>query len=223
MPGAVVQTGSMRTTTRAVALLLLTAWVGVFVAALPASAHSRLVSSSPADRASVPTSPTEIVLTFNEDINPEFVTVRVTDGEGGDVLGSDPAVAGPKVTVPVPAPIAAGSYKITYRVVSSDSHPISGSTAFTVAGDPLASPSPSAASPRDSPSAPAPAARASSPTRPTATPDAPDAPEPSDVTDTDAATGSGGTPLAVWVVVALALAGAVGATFYAIRRDRDSA
>ena len=33
-------------------------------------------------------------------------------------------------------PIAAGSYKITYRVVSADSHPISGSTAFTIAGDP---------------------------------------------------------------------------------------
>ncbi|KGN40815.1 copper resistance CopC family protein [Knoellia aerolata] len=200
----------MRTTTRALALLLITAWVGLGVAALPARAHSRLLLSSPADGATVPASPGELVLTFNEDINPEFVTVRVTDGEGGAVVDADATVTGPTVTVPVAQPIAAGSYKITYRVVSADSHPISGSTAFTIAGDPQASPS---AAP--SPSAEPPSRSAS------ATPSTPQAsPSPSAVAADERGT-SGGTPLVVWVVGFGVLAAAVAATFHAIRRDRD--
>lgn len=208
-----MQTGAMLTTTRGLALLLLTAWVGLCVAVAPASAHSRLLSSSPADGTTVPTSPTEIVLTFNEDINPQFVTVRVTDGEGGDVVGADASVAGPEVTVPVAQPIAAGGYKITYRVVSADSHPITGSTTFTVAGDPLASPSPSTTPSTDAPSpsasgATGPAPTAASSASPTAT------------TDDDGA--SGGTPVGVWLVVFAALAAGVAATFHAVRRDREN-
>lgn len=217
MPGAVVQTGAMRTTTRGLALMLLTAWVGLGVAVSPASAHSRLLSSSPADGSTVPASPGEIVLTFNEDINPQFVTVRVTDGEGGDVVDAEASVAGPRVTVPVSQPVAAGSYKITYRVVSADSHPISGSTAFTVAGDPLASPSPSASTPA---STDAPSASASATTGPTATPEAS---SPGTAAADDERGTSGGTPIGVWLIVFLALAGAVGATFYAVRRDRENA
>ncbi len=204
----------MRTTTRGLALLLLTAWVGLCVAVVPASAHSRLLSSSPADGATVPTSPGEIVLTFNEDINPQFVTVRVTDGEGGDVVGSDASVSGPRVTVPVEQPIAAGGYKITYRVVSADSHPITGSTTFTVAGDPLASPSPTA-----TPSPDAPSPSASSTTEAAPAPDVAASLSPA-ATDGDGA--SGGTPVAVWLIVFAALAAGVGATFYAVRRDRDN-
>lgn len=218
MPEPVVQTGPMRTTTRGLALLLLTVWVGLGVAVLPASAHSRLLSSSPADGATVPASPDEIVLTFNEDINPQFVTVQVTDGEGGDVVQGDASVAGPKVTVPVGEPVAAGSYKITYRVVSADSHPITGSTAFTVAGDPQASPSAPATPSAQAPT-PTTSGTTSSTTGPAPTPDAAASPS-SAATDDEGA--SGGTPTAVWFVVFLALAAAVGATFYAVRKDREN-
>lgn len=212
MLGAIGQTGPMRTTTRGLALLLLAAWATLGVAALPASAHSRLVSSSPADGESLPASPSEVVLTFNEDINPQFVTVRVTDGEGGDVAGADASVDGAKVTLPVAQPIAAGSYKITYRVVSADSHAISGSTAFTVAGDPLASPSPAT-----TPTTPDPSPRGSATTGPVVTSEP--SPSPSGEAAADAEP-SGGTPVGVWIVVFAALAGAVAATFYAIRSDR---
>jgi methionine-rich copper-binding protein CopC len=204
----------MLTTTRGLAVLLITAWVGLGVAALPASAHSRLLSSSPADGTTLPTSPAEVVLTFNEDINPQFVTVRVTDGEGGDVVGAKASVAGPEVTVPVEQPIAAGAYKITYRVVSADSHPITGSTTFTVAGDPLASPSPAVTPPAEAPSP-----SASGTTGPTPTPDTAASAASGATDDADV---SGGTPVAVWFVVFAALAAAVGATFYAVRRDREN-
>jgi methionine-rich copper-binding protein CopC len=206
----------MRHTTRGLVLLLLTALVGLVglvVGTLPASAHSRLLSITPEDGASLPASPTEVVLTFNEEVNPQFVTVRVTDGEGGVVAGEDATANGAVVTLPVPDPVAAGSYKVTYRVVSADSHPISGSTSFSVQGDPLASPTAGSAGPSASPSAG---------TRSSNTPAATGLPNGNtEAGDDDAA--SGGAPTAVWFVVFAALAGAVAATLYAVRKGRGTA
>lgn len=201
----------MRLTTRGLALLLLSALVGLCVGVLPATAHSRLLSISPKDGASLPAPPTEIVLTFNEDVNPQFVTVRVTDGEGADVVGEDATANGPTVTLPVTDPISAGTYKITYRVVSADSHPISGSTTFDIQGDPLASPSEGTASPSETSAAPS--ASASTPAA-TASPAATDV-----AGDVDEET-SDGIPAIVWVLVLIALA-AVGLMLYARSRDRS--
>ena len=46
------------------------------IVAGPASAHTKLVSSTPADGAALPTAPKQIVLTFNE------VPAEVTHGQG---------------------------------------------------------------------------------------------------------------------------------------------
>ena len=210
MLGDVCETGGMRLTLRGLTLVVLTAVVSLFVGVVPASAHSRLISISPKDGASVPGSPPAIVLTFNEDVNPQFVSVRVTDGEGTVVAGDDAAAQGPVVTAPVAEPMSAGTYKVTYRVVSADSHPISGSTTFTVEGDAQASPTAPSESPSGSSAAPS--ASTSSPAA---------EPSPSESTvagDTDTAA-SGGTPAAVWILVFAGLAAAVAATFYAVRRD----
>ena len=207
--------GVMRTTTRALALLLLTALTGLTLGVLPASAHSRLISISPADGASLPTSPTELVLTFNEEVNPEFVAVRVTDSEGGDVVGEKATAAGTKVTLAVGAPIAAGTYNVVYRVVSADSHPISGSTTFSIAGDPEAAPSATAsASGTPTPSATASASPSSSASSSPSATAADDAAAP-------ASEDSGGTPVWVWIIIFAALVAAIGATFYAVRRDES--
>lgn len=207
----------MRLMTRGLLLVIVTTLLGIGVGALPASAHSQLISITPKDGATLPSSPTEVVLTFNEDVNPQFVTVRVTDSEGGDVVGAKATADGPKVTLPVGDPIAAGSYNIVYRVVSADSHPISGSTTFTIEGDPQA-PAPSATSSSADPSA-----SSSESTSPSAS--GPVAPAPS-ASSTDAADSpqdqSGDNHLLVWALVLAALAAAVGATLYAVRKDRGS-
>jgi methionine-rich copper-binding protein CopC len=205
--------GVMRTTTRGLLLLLLTGFLAVGAGAMPASAHSRLISITPADGASLPASPTEVVLTFNEPIDPQFVTVRITDSEGGNVVGQDATAEGAKVTLPVSDPIAAGTYNVLYRVVSADSHPISGSTKFTIAGNPQAPPattSPSSGSASPTPSSSS--SVASPPAASTATGDSAAAPERDD---------TGGTPVWVWFIVFAALAAAIGATFYAVRRDES--
>ncbi len=144
--------------------------------------HSALVSSQPADGASLATGPTEIVLTFNENINPSFTQVALTRGEGAVTL-SPAKVAGPVVraTLADPGP---GAYRIAFRVVSADGHPISGETRFTVTGQ-------AAASPTTTPSgAPAPTLSTSPLVPSLAAPSAPSPAAPA-ASDAQPATGTG--------------------------------
>ncbi len=99
--------------------------------ALPAAqAHSQLISSVPADGASVQNAPKTTALTFNEQINPNFAQVVVVsvDGEPRSV---DVSTSGATVTASMPGGLAAGRITVRYRVVSKDGHPIEGEISFT--------------------------------------------------------------------------------------------
>ncbi|SDB90119.1 hypothetical protein SAMN05216410_0804 [Sanguibacter gelidistatuariae] len=128
----------------ALILALLTAAfaaTGATLLASPAAAHDAIVSSDPADGAQLTTSPTQITLTFNEDVSDLGGQVVVTDSTGATVAAGAPAVTGPAATLPLADPLANGAYSVAWRAVSSDSHPIDGTFAFTVA-DPAAEPEP---------------------------------------------------------------------------------
>ena len=116
-------------------LALLVAALGAILAVLSvnapaAQAYSVLVSSSIKDGARLAEAPKQLVLTFNESIQPEFNQVALT-GPDGAVKLADPATKGPALTVPFPD-LDAGAYKAVYRVVSADGHVIDGSISFTV-------------------------------------------------------------------------------------------
>lgn len=162
--------------------------------AAPSSAlpmHSRLLKAAPADDSEVETAE-EVVLTFNEDVDPQFVKMTVVGPEGSETDG-DPTVDGRVVTQALAADLPAGKHTATYRVVSADGHPISGKVSFTTTLAP--SPSPTA-TPSATPSA--------TPT-PTATPSATPTVAPDPASD-DA--GTGGVPWWAWLLGGLvALAG----------------
>jgi copper resistance protein C len=120
-------------TTVVIAVLLVAALVA------PALAHAQLVGSTPENGGTLGTTD-RVTLTFNEDINPDFVQVVVT-GPDGDVGAGDPTVEGPLVTQPV-EPTGSGSYSAVYRVVSADGHPVSGEVRFTLTDVPDPEPSP---------------------------------------------------------------------------------
>ena len=67
-------------------LLAVTAAVAValLLGAGPASAHTRLSSSDPADGTSVADAPAAVALTFNEDISAEFAQLRVLGPDGAE-------------------------------------------------------------------------------------------------------------------------------------------
>ncbi|SNQ51588.1 conserved hypothetical protein [Frankia canadensis] len=101
--------------------------------AAPASAHSRLVATSPTADEAVSTAPADIVLTFNEAVSAQYTHVAVTRGDGSSVASGATAVEGTTVRQPL-APLGDGRYTVAYRAVSADGHPIGGTFAFTVAG-----------------------------------------------------------------------------------------
>jgi methionine-rich copper-binding protein CopC len=121
---------------RSAALRVLVAVAGLLVVATPATAaipvpgHARLLSSSPAADAVLPEAPTAVVLGFTRDIAPP-ATVVLTGPGGGRLETPEPTVDGPTVSTPVVAR-ERGSYRVAYRAVSVDGHPIAGSFVFSV-------------------------------------------------------------------------------------------
>ena len=126
----------------------LAAVTGTLWAAAPAYAHAVLVSSDPPEGGSVSPDLSEVTLTFNGPMQAEFAQVTVVDATGAQRQQGAPAVAGTQVTQPV-AGLAAGAHTVSYRVVSSDGHPVTGEIAFTVAAPVEAAPA--APSPEPSP------------------------------------------------------------------------
>ncbi|MDO8120454.1 copper resistance protein CopC [Isoptericola sp. b490] len=108
----------------------------------PARAHDQLVGTDPADGAVVDAVPSQVALTFSEDVLDISTTVVVAGPDGR--VPTTPTVDGGTVTAPLPDGLPDGPYTVTWRVVSADGHPVQGSFAFTV-GAFAATPSPSAA------------------------------------------------------------------------------
>lgn len=95
------------------------------------SAHTHLESSDPADKAHVESVPDEVTLTFGGKVNAAPGTIKVFDPTGEPVSVGDPKSTGAVVTQNIDS-TRNGEYAISYRVVSEDSHTVSGFTSFTV-------------------------------------------------------------------------------------------
>ena len=106
----------------------------LFISALPAQAHSSLVSSNPAANATVVDFPMDVTLTFNEELlvvgadNPNKVEVF---DEMGNLVSGVTVVAGTNISAPVGIN-GNGTYKVKYRVVSKDGHVVEGDYQFNV-------------------------------------------------------------------------------------------
>lgn len=116
-------------------LAALYAGAALVLSAGPAAAHAELLSSDPANGATLATAPTKIRLTFGEDINPQFVQVALSS-RGRAVDLAKPVVKGPVITAAVAGTMGGGDYVLAFRVVSQDGHPISETVTFSVAGPP---------------------------------------------------------------------------------------
>lgn len=110
----------------AIAMLLL--------AAPPASAHDRLLESTPADEAELSEAPDALDLRFSGEVQTIGASFSVVDAAGSEISTGDPALDGQTLSVPITEDLAAGDYEARWRVVSSDGHPISGLVSFSVAG-----------------------------------------------------------------------------------------
>ncbi|MGN9808299.1 copper resistance CopC/CopD family protein [Micromonospora sp. BQ11] len=116
----------------AAAGLLVTVVALLLAPAAPASAHAVLVSSSPNSSAVVPDAPSEVVLTFSEAVREVTGKIRVIAPDGSRADRGDPAFDGGVVTIGVDPAAGRGTYLVSYRVISADSHPVSGAFTYSV-------------------------------------------------------------------------------------------
>ncbi|MFE1878295.1 copper resistance CopC/CopD family protein [Streptomyces diastatochromogenes] len=101
----------------------------------PASAHAALRETDPADGTVVRTAPRQVTLTFTESVGLLTDSLRVYDPQNRRVrTGEADHAAGRSDTVRVrlPAKLGTGTYTVAWRVVSADSHPVSGALTFSV-------------------------------------------------------------------------------------------
>jgi copper transport protein len=117
---------------RRAALLATLAVLLSLVFASPAAAHAELVNTSPPNGAQLARSPTEVRMTFTESVNLVDGGIRLVDQVGATVRTPTPTVDGRTVTWPMPADLPEGPYVVTWRVVSTDGHPVSGAFSFGV-------------------------------------------------------------------------------------------
>ncbi|MEU2611339.1 copper resistance protein CopC [Micromonospora sp. NPDC007271] len=100
--------------------------------ATPASAHALLVSSSPTASAVVSSAPSEVVLTFSEGVRKVPGKIRVIAPDGSRADRGEPTFKDAVVTIPVDPAGPRGTYLVSYRVISADSHPVSGAFTYSV-------------------------------------------------------------------------------------------
>ena len=100
--------------------------------------HATLLRSEPAKGDTIAASPDRVYLVFSEEIEPSLGGIRLV-GPGGITLTLKPTGDPRNVSVlvaPVTTPLAPGRWRVEWRIVSEDGHPIDGDFTFTVAGAP---------------------------------------------------------------------------------------
>ncbi|MBN3795190.1 copper homeostasis periplasmic binding protein CopC [Burkholderia sp. Ac-20392] len=108
----------------------------VSVAPIAASAHGKLESAAPATGSTVDTAPDTLRLTFNEDLEPAFSLVKVSDANGNAVTQEKAKVdaTNPRVmTVALPK-LAPGAYTVQWAAMTADAHRTKGTYTFRVKG-----------------------------------------------------------------------------------------
>ncbi|MEU3489697.1 copper resistance CopC/CopD family protein [Streptomyces massasporeus] len=116
-------------------MLLGTVLVLLLAGAAPASAHSALRGTDPDDGSVLKQAPRHVTLTFTESVGllddsfrvfgPDQRRVHTDEAKHADGR-SDTARVG------LPGKLAQGTYTVAWRVVSADSHPVSGAFSFSV-------------------------------------------------------------------------------------------
>ncbi|MEU4239755.1 copper resistance protein CopC [Actinoplanes sp. NPDC026619] len=100
--------------------------------AAPASAHAALVASDPGNGTIVPDAPNKVTLTFTESVQLVTGKVQVLGPDGSRADQGEPTVNGGTLTIPLRAGGGRGTYLVSYRVISADSHPVGGSITYSV-------------------------------------------------------------------------------------------
>jgi methionine-rich copper-binding protein CopC len=100
-----------------------------------ASAHAQLTSSVPTKNQTIKVLPSLVWLEFDGDLlsfeEKQINRLTVTNAKKVRVDIGGPIVGGARISTKLKAGLPSGKYLVSYRVVSGDGHPVSGSYSFT--------------------------------------------------------------------------------------------
>jgi len=102
----------------------------LFAGVTAAFAHAQLVGSDPPDGAVLTKAPELLTLTLSEPVTP--LVARLIDPQGKTQLINGVGGKGQTVTFAVPAGLGQGTHILSWRVTSSDGHPIGGGLVFSI-------------------------------------------------------------------------------------------
>lgn len=123
----------MLTQLRRVGVVVAVVVVALLATAAPAFAHASLEGTDPAPGAVLDRPPDVIELRFTEPVTVSLGGVRVFDAAGDRVATEAPQKpAGDVVRVGLRDRLDDGSYVVTWRVTSADTHPVQGAFTFQV-------------------------------------------------------------------------------------------
>jgi copper transport protein len=113
---------------------------GVLFAA-PAWAHATLVTSDPGDGARLKSAPHTVTLSFDENVALGAVGYVHTVDQNGARVDARPAYHpggdASRVADDLKSDLPDGTYTVSFRIVSADSHPVAGTIRFVVGNGPL--------------------------------------------------------------------------------------
>jgi methionine-rich copper-binding protein CopC len=132
-------------TQRIIGVILL-AGLGLFAPISSASAHTDLVSTSPAADSDVNASQESISLTFAEPMLLDGAAIVVVDSTGATLDSPAPTQDGASLSIPWPADLNPGKVTVQWRATAADGHVLSDEFVFnyTAAAEGGMAPSPAA-------------------------------------------------------------------------------
>lgn len=117
----------------------------LFLPSSPAFSHAQITATSPIQYSAVSEVPSEVSIEFDgnltqiEDLS--INVLKVFNSEGIQIDDGKTLVGGAKLTIGVRDRSGSGTFRVTYRVVSEDGHPITDEFTFEVTGNSASPPS----------------------------------------------------------------------------------
>ena len=104
------------------------------LAALPASAHTALVSADPAVNSTIDILPSTVALTFAEELISigDSNSISASDESGRELTSGKPEISGAVLSIKLDVSEVTGVVKVVYRAVAADGHVITGDYEFTI-------------------------------------------------------------------------------------------
>jgi copper resistance protein C len=116
-------------------LLAAVAALSFVMVPLPASAHAQLVSSNPGISATLYKIPSQVSLTFDDDLiaMPGSNVLEVLDPKSKKISIGVTTLTQATISIQLKTSTILGKYKILWRALSADGHPVSGFYYFYLA------------------------------------------------------------------------------------------